>query len=46
MGRGGGDYRSEEIEKEKKKNRWERGEKREEGEKKRMQGVCFEPLPC
>ena len=49
MGRGGGDYRSEEIEKEKKKQvgkTEKRGEKREEGEKKRMQGVCFEPLPC
>ena len=24
----------------------EKGGKREERKKKRMQGVCFEPLPC
>ena len=49
MGRGGEGTIEEKREGEKKDNAGgkdrEKGEKREE-EKKRMQGVCFEPLPC
>ena len=47
MGKGGGDYRSEERRRKKKTMQVgkteKRGEKREEGRKKLMQGVCFEP---
>ena len=50
MGRGGEGTIEEKREGEKKDNAGgkdrEKGEKREEEKKKRMQGVCFEPLPC